>query len=134
MDLVINSYICLSRALTDCYLALLCCYFLTLLCVRLPSFLSDFPQSYQNLLPNCCIDLLPRPVNEANQLGNFMLCCLLPFFQINFFKKSFQEHYQNAILLDKDQNRGSVGSGPRGYKTFSMLNSAEHDIYPAHKC
>ena len=21
-----------------------------------------------------------------------------------------------------------------GYKTFSMLNSAEHEIYPAHKC
>ena len=23
---------------------------------------------------------------------------------------------------------------PRGYKTFSMLNSAEHKIYRAHKC
>ena len=23
---------------------------------------------------------------------------------------------------------------PRGYKTFSMLNSAEHETYPAHKC
>ena len=23
---------------------------------------------------------------------------------------------------------------PRGYKTFFMLNSAEHEIYPAHKC
>ena len=23
---------------------------------------------------------------------------------------------------------------PRGFKTFSMLNSAEHEIYPAHKC
>ena len=23
---------------------------------------------------------------------------------------------------------------PRGYTTFSMLNSAEHEIYPAHKC
>ena len=35
----------------------------------------------------------------------------------------------------------SEGSGetsymtwPRVYKTFSMLNSAEHEIYPAHKC
>ena len=26
------------------------------------------------------------------------------------------------------------GSRPRGYKTFSMLNSTEHEIYPAHKC
>ena len=24
--------------------------------------------------------------------------------------------------------------GPQGYKTFSMLNTAEHEIYPAHKC
>ena len=55
------------------FLALLYCYFLTLQCVPLQSFLSDFPQSYQNLLPNCCIDLLPRPVNDANQLGIFML-------------------------------------------------------------
>ena len=23
---------------------------------------------------------------------------------------------------------------PRGYKTFFMLNSAEHEIYSAHKC
>ena len=23
---------------------------------------------------------------------------------------------------------------PRGYKTFFMLNSAEHENYPAHKC
>ena len=23
---------------------------------------------------------------------------------------------------------------PRGYKTFFMLNSAEHEIYPAHMC
>ena len=25
-------------------------------------------------------------------------------------------------------------SWPRGYKTFFMLNSNEHEIYPAHKC
>ena len=25
-------------------------------------------------------------------------------------------------------------SRPPGYKTFFMLNSAEHEIYPAHKC
>ena len=23
---------------------------------------------------------------------------------------------------------------PHGYKTFSMLNSVEHEIFPAHKC
>ena len=26
------------------------------------------------------------------------------------------------------------GTRPRGYKTFSMLNSPLHGIYPAHKC
>ena len=25
-------------------------------------------------------------------------------------------------------------SGPGGYKTFFILNSAEQEIYPAHKC
>ena len=25
-------------------------------------------------------------------------------------------------------------SWPRGYKTFFMLNSIEHEIFPAHKC
>ena len=27
-----------------------------------------------------------------------------------------------------------VRTWPRGYKTFSILNSGEHEIYPAHKC
>ena len=28
----------------------------------------------------------------------------------------------------------SQASWPRGYKTFFMLNSIEHEIFPAHKC
>ena len=32
------------------------------------------------------------------------------------------------IRLDLEQIR------PRGYKSFFMLNSAEHEISPAHKC
>ena len=27
-----------------------------------------------------------------------------------------------------------VATWSRGYKTLFMLNSAEHEIYPAHKC
>ena len=27
-----------------------------------------------------------------------------------------------------------IGVWPQDYETFSMLNSAEHEIYPAHKC
>ena len=25
-------------------------------------------------------------------------------------------------------------ASPRGYKTFFILNSTEHEVYPAHKC
>ena len=35
-----------------------------------------------------------------------------------------------VIRVDKDKGR----TRPQGYKTFFMLNSAEHEIYPAHKC
>ena len=37
-------------------------------------------------------------------------CCrLLTFFKINFFKRFFQEHYQNVNSLDSDQDKWSVG-------------------------
>ena len=36
------------------------------------------------------------------------------------------------ILVNKETYFQGV-SGPRGYKTFFMLNSAEQEIYPAHK-
>ena len=29
---------------------------------------------------------------------------------------------------------GSYKNWPRGYKTFFMLNSAEHGFFPVHKC
>ena len=28
----------------------------------------------------------------------------------------------------------TIAAWPRGYKTFFMLNSVEHEIFPAHKC
>ena len=31
-------------------------------------------------------------------------------------------------------NYQQLQTRPQDYKTFSMLNSAEHEIYPAHKC
>ena len=30
--------------------------------------------------------------------------------------------------------RPGYGTWPGGYKTFFMLNSVEHEIFPAHKC
>ena len=35
---------------------------------------------------------------------------------------------KDHIYLEQDQ------ATPRGYKAFSMLNSAEHEIYHANKC
>ena len=35
--------------------------------------------------------------------------------------------------MDPDQASQNIGPGrPQGYKTFFMLNLAEHEIYPAH--
>ena len=36
---------------------------------------------------------------------------------------------ENFIHSDSDNL-----SRPRGYKTFFMFNSAEHEIFPSHKC
>ena len=52
-------------------------------------------------------------------------CCLLQFlfgaFRVKKSEKLSQNYPQNLTL-------------PRGYKTFFMLNSTEHEIFPAHKC
>ena len=43
-----------------------------------------------------------------------------------------------SIKVDPDQNKGIIlisrGNRPQDYKKKSMSNSAEHEIYPAHKC
>ena len=36
--------------------------------------------------------------------------------------------------LNRTETHADIEIRPRGYKTFSMLNSAEHEICPAHKC
>ena len=40
-------------------------------------------------------------------------------------------HIQKSM---EDLGREVHMARPRGYKTFFMLNSAEHEIYPVHKC
>ena len=51
---------------------------------------------------------------------------------------SFCCHFQYADgmanSVDSDQNAPFGAVWPRGYKTIFMLNSAEHEIFPAHKC
>ena len=39
-----------------------------------------------------------------------------------------------VIFVDQTEFRLHSTFWPRGYKTFFMLNSAEHEIYPAHEC
>ena len=42
------------------------------------------------------------------------------------------QHFVSFLVLPSSpQGRENR---PQGNKTFSMLNSAEHKIYPAHKC
>ena len=38
----------------------------------------------------------------------------------------------NSYMISSAPEKGITR--PRGYKTFSMLNSTEHEIFPAHKC
>ena len=44
-------------------------------------------------------------------------------------------HNQTTIFTASPAIYVSMGeTRPQGYKTISILNSAEHEIYPAHKC
>ena len=38
------------------------------------------------------------------------------------------------VSAAKGLRRGSEQTRPRVYKAFFMLNSIEHEIFPAHKC
>ena len=49
--------------------------------------------------------------------------------------------YTPSVLLkqitakqDAEKNLNVLCIRPRGYKTFFMLNSTEHEFFPAHKC
>ena len=44
--------------------------------------------------------------------------------------KSVEREFSlNFVIISSSQM-----SWPQAYKTFSMLNSAEHEMYPTHKC
>ena len=36
-------------------------------------------------------------------------------------------------MFENVDDRRTTNAWPRGYKTFFMLNSVEHEIFPAHK-
>ena len=50
---------------------------------------------------------------------------------VDFKKKQQKKKHEKLASSQRD----IVGPAwPQGYKTISMLNSAGHQIYPAHKC
>ena len=57
------------------------------------------------------------------------------FKELKRFPSTFQGIFNFQGLFNSSTFQACANPGwPRGYKTFSMLNSAEHEIYPAHKC
>ena len=55
---------------------------------------------------------------EPNRVDNNQICFALLFLRSAYLSKRDRFHKIR----------------PRGYKTFFMLNSTEHEIFPAHKC
>ena len=49
---------------------------------------------------------------------------------IFYFQHAFWSNLPN--LIGDYHIHSYLVAWPQGYKTFSMLNSAEHEIYPAH--
>ena len=87
----------------------------------------------------------------AKNLYLFLPGCMLGiFFQVflvsaEFVPKPFfsKNYFRNIISMRPDLSPNCLQklspdhcgqSRPSGHTTFFMLNSAEHEIYPAHKC
>ena len=66
----------------------------------------------------------------------FMIFCRLLFFsKFNIFRNKFQSGIPSeSNSLDQVNGSTFCQAWPRGYKTLFMLNSSEHEIYPADKC
>ena len=60
--------------------------------------------------------------------------CFFQFFDLN--NDSYSDLLIGAPFRSDDVTEEIFGgkTWPRGYKTFFVLNSDEHKIYPAHKC
>ena len=65
----------------------------------------------------------------------FVTECTIKLCKLNFCKK-FSGTFKFSLLSvhSVSDELGNEKTWPRGYKTFFILNSAEHGIYPAHKC
>ena len=64
--------------------------------------------------------LLARPISYIGPI--FFVCVFFNKFSTLGY---LAFHYNGRVEL--------VATRPRGYKTFFMLNSVEHEIFPAHK-
>ena len=72
----------------------------------------------------------------------FMCCCIQICIEIfteqhhDFENLSCFEGLKNwmGMTVSVAEQAGLCLTWSQGYKTFFMLDSAEHEIYPAHKC
>ena len=68
---------------------------------------------------------------------NFGLCCSEDYYFSSIYTSDSQhamEQGRPIDLLSLLILSAGYGIRARGYKTFFMLNSIEHEIFPAHKC
>ena len=47
---------------------------------------------------------------------------------------TFMSRINFMLSRVEHEKLNNLEAWPHGYKTFFMLNSAEHEIYPTHKC
>ena len=55
---------------------------------------------------------------------------LRPKYEMTLLTDSYHQALMSSLLKPMALSKNSSG----GYKTFFVLNSTEHEIYPAHKC
>ena len=74
-------------------------------------------------------------------LGSLTYCSFQQILGIFVTVPNHKMGYQTPMLYflsvmapNENSTALKIQTGPRGYKTFFMLNSTEHENFPAHKC
>ena len=79
------------------------------------------------------------PVRKDNPLLSFSGQTMVDLFYTTSISANLAHYELFCPKIGKDGTNKrwtplNMYAGPRGYTTFFILNSAEHEIYPAHKC
>ena len=75
-------------------------------------------------------------IAELTMCIRYVYCCLLGKVKYCVANKSLLREMTNIEKGDYNERRrvASPENRPRGYKTFTMINSAENESFPAHEC